>query len=209
MLEPVPQWCKHVSWCDCIVSLRSVKASLPVWAKFSKSNRLQIVDVVKPTILISCTSSPRTMQPITEAPVRAMARHTDKPIIFALSSPVPELSAAQAYHWTDGRGMYANFEGAQEEVTTPEGQILTPSKVQSVYVFPGIALGTCVTRCAILMIPFARSPLSQLAATCSCRLFGQHVLHARRSSVQCGICVRSLCFVSGPSSAPVKSYCRR
>lgn len=42
--------------------------------------------------------------------------------------------------------MYANFEGQQEEVTTPHGQVLTPSKVQSVYIFPGIALGTCVAR---------------------------------------------------------------
>lgn len=109
---------------------------------------VQIVNSVKPTLLISCTSSPRSVRPITEAAVRIMSRNTPRPIIFALSSPTSELSAAQAYHWSDGRAMYANFEGAQEEVTTPEGQILTPSKVQSVYVFPGVALGTCVTRCA-------------------------------------------------------------
>jgi malic enzyme len=109
---------------------------------------VQIVNFVKPTLLISCTSSPRAVQPITEAAVRSMSRNTARPIIFALSSPTSELSAAQAYHWSDGRAMYANFEGPQEEVVTPEGQILTPSKVQSVYVFPGVALGTCVTRCA-------------------------------------------------------------
>lgn len=99
-------------------------------------------------MLISCTSSPGSVQPINEAAVRCMARHTPRPVIFALSSPTSELSAAQAYHWSGGKAMYANFEGPQEEVTTPEGQILMPSKVQSVYVFPGVALGTCVTRCA-------------------------------------------------------------
>eukprot|EP01025_Chloroclados_australasicus_P015936 TRINITY_DN17775_c0_g1_i1.p2 TRINITY_DN17775_c0_g1~~TRINITY_DN17775_c0_g1_i1.p2 ORF type:complete len:143 (-),score=24.68 TRINITY_DN17775_c0_g1_i1:137-520(-) len=42
--------------------------------------------------------------------------------------------------------MYASFEGAQEEVLTPDGHRLVPSKVQSVYIFPGLALGTCVAR---------------------------------------------------------------
>jgi malic enzyme len=105
------------------------------------------VNKIKPTILISCTSSPRATRPIPEAAVRAMSEHVNRPIIFALSSPTAEISAAQAYHWSGGRAMYANFEGVQEEVTTPHGQILTPSKVQSVYIFPGIALGTCVARC--------------------------------------------------------------
>lgn len=112
---------------------------------------VQIVSQVQPTVMISCTSSPNSLRPITEAAVRAMTRHAPRPIIFALSSPTPELSAAQAYHWSDGKAMYANYEGAQEEVSTPEGQILTPSKVQSVYVFPGLALGTCVTRCGLLL----------------------------------------------------------
>jgi malate dehydrogenase (oxaloacetate-decarboxylating)(NADP+) len=79
--------------------------------------------------------------------VRAMSRHTARPVIFALSSPTPELSAAQAYHWSDGQAIFANFEGVQEQVATPDGRILSPSKVQSVYVFPGVALATCVTRC--------------------------------------------------------------
>jgi malate dehydrogenase (oxaloacetate-decarboxylating)(NADP+) len=85
---------------------------------------------------------------IPEAAVRSMSQNTQRPIIFALSSPVSELTAAQAYHWSDGKALFANFEGVQEEVTTPDGHILTPSKVQSVYIFPGVALATCVTRCA-------------------------------------------------------------
>jgi malate dehydrogenase (oxaloacetate-decarboxylating)(NADP+) len=75
-----------------------------------------------------------------------MSQHVQRPVIFAVSSPTPELSAAQAYHWSGGRAMYANFEGAQEEVSTPHGHILTPSKVQSVYIFPGMALGVCAAR---------------------------------------------------------------
>lgn len=111
----------------------------------------QIVAHVKPTVLISCTADARRMTPITEGAVREMSKHTRRPIIFALSSPAAELTAAQAYHWTEGQAMFANFEGVQEEVTTPDGNILTPSKVQSVYIFPGLALGTCVTRCALLL----------------------------------------------------------
>lgn len=104
------------------------------------------MQTVKPTILISCNSSPGSLQPIPESAIRTMSKHCNRPIIFALSSPTAEVSAAQAYHWSGGKAMYANFEGQQEEVTTPHGQVLTPSKVQSVYIFPGIALGTCVSR---------------------------------------------------------------
>lgn len=107
---------------------------------------VQIVDMVKPTMLISCSSSSRTMRPISDLTVRRMSMHTQRPVLFALSSPRPELSAAQAYHWSDGRAIYANFEAEQEEVTTPRGNVLTPSKVQSVYIFPGLSMGVCVAR---------------------------------------------------------------
>lgn len=107
---------------------------------------LQVMQKLKPTILISCTSNPASVQTIPESAIRTMSKHCARPIIFAISSPNAEVSAAQAYHWSGGKAMYANFEGQQEEVTTPHGQVLTPSKVQSVYIFPGIALGTCVAR---------------------------------------------------------------
>jgi malic enzyme len=107
---------------------------------------MQVMHRLKPTILISCTSSQVAMEPIPESAIRTMSKHCRRPIIFALSSPTAEVSAAQAYHWSGGKAMYANFEGQQEEVTTPHGQVLTPSKVQSVYIFPGLALGTCVVR---------------------------------------------------------------
>ena len=106
-----------------------------------------MIERVKPTVLISCSSSPARVRPISERAVRAMSRNTPRPIIFALSSPDSELSAAQAYHWSDGKAMFANFDGPQEEVATPDGRVLSPSKVQSVYVFPGMALGVCATRC--------------------------------------------------------------
>lgn len=108
---------------------------------------LQIVDRVRPTILISCHTSPTLMPAIPEPAIRTMAKHVQTPVLLALSSPNPELTAAQAYHWTEGRALFANAEGIQEEVATPDGRVLSPSKVQSVYIFPGVALGTAVTRC--------------------------------------------------------------
>lgn len=111
-----------------------------------RGGRVQIVDMVKPTMLISCSSSSRTMRRISETAVRRMSAHAARPVLFALSSPEEELSAAQAYHWSDGRAIYANFEGEEWEVTTPRGEVLAPSKVQSVYIFPGLSLGVCATR---------------------------------------------------------------
>lgn len=106
----------------------------------------KIMHAVKPTIVISCASSPKAMKRIPEKAVRALCETCTRPLIMALSSPQPELSAAQAYHWSEGRAMYAGFEGPQEEVTTTDGHVLRPSKVQSVYIFPGLSMGTHVSR---------------------------------------------------------------
>lgn len=107
--------------------------------------RAQIVERVQPTVLIGCSSDPSRPVHISEAAIRALAKTAARPVILALSSPTCEISAAEAYHWSGGKAVYANFEGPQEEVFAA-GRELKPSKVQSVYIFPGLTLGTCVAR---------------------------------------------------------------
>src|SRR5271157_4338924 len=63
---------------------------------------LDVVRNARPTILIGVSGQPGTF---TEAIVRAMAEHVDRPIIFPLSNPTSraEANPADVIAWTDGR----------------------------------------------------------------------------------------------------------
>ena len=59
-------------------------------------------------MFISCSNDLSRPVVISEAAVRALSTHCERPMILALSSPTCELSAAQAYHWSSGKAIYAN-----------------------------------------------------------------------------------------------------
>ncbi len=66
----------------------------------------EVVRRVKPTMLIGAST---VADSFTEAIVREMAAHTDRPIIFALSIPPARAAAnpADLIAWTDGRALIA------------------------------------------------------------------------------------------------------
>ena len=96
------------------------------------------VDVLKPTALSGVSGQPKTFtQPIIEA----MARHNERPIIFALSNPSSkaECTAEEAYTWSDGRAIFAS--GSPFAPVKHKGKTHVPGQCNNSYVFPGIALG--------------------------------------------------------------------
>lgn len=66
-----------------------------------------IVDSVKPTCLFGVAAIPQTF---TEQVCKNMAKHSSRPLIFALSNPTSkaECTAEQAYKWTDGACLFAS-----------------------------------------------------------------------------------------------------
>jgi len=67
----------------------------------------EVVRTVKPTILLGLSGAGGAF---TEAAIREMAKHVERPVIFPLSNPVDhaECTASQAIEWTGGRAIFAS-----------------------------------------------------------------------------------------------------
>ena len=99
---------------------------------------LTAVETLKPTAIIGVSGQPRTF---TRPVLEAMARHNERPIVFALSNPTSrsECTAEEAYKWTRGRAVFAS--GSPFAPVTFNGRRYMPGQGNNVYIFPGVGLG--------------------------------------------------------------------
>lgn len=116
------------------------------WRHDPNDNSIDLAEVVhrvKPTMLIGASSSPGTF---TEAIVRDMAAHTERPIVFALSNPAARSEAipADLIAWTDGRALIAT--GSPFAPITHKGVTYVVAQINNAMLYPGLALGTIVAR---------------------------------------------------------------
>jgi malate dehydrogenase (oxaloacetate-decarboxylating) len=106
-------------------------------------NLLELVEQIKPTILIGCSSQPGAF---TEAVVTTMAKHVERPIILPISNPTERAEATpqQLIDWTQGQAMVATgspfppvfFNGKQQRV----------AQCNNALVFPGIGIGVIAVK---------------------------------------------------------------
>ncbi len=103
----------------------------------------EVVSRVKPTMLIGASTVARSF---TEAIVMEMAIHTERPIIFALSTPLAraEANPADLIAWTDGRALIAS--GNECAPVTYKGVTYVVAHVNNALLFPGLVLGAIVSR---------------------------------------------------------------
>jgi malate dehydrogenase (oxaloacetate-decarboxylating) len=98
----------------------------------------QVVSQVHPTILIGLST---VAGAFTEAIVREMASHVDRPIIFPLSNPTShsEATAEDLIAWTDGRALVAS--GSPSAPVEHGGRTIPIGQCNNVYIFPAVGLG--------------------------------------------------------------------
>ena len=124
----------------------------------------EVVHQVRPTILIGSSTCSGAF---TEAIVRDMAKHCDRPIIFPLSNPAPsaEATPADLLAWTDGRALIAT--GSPFQPVTYRGVTYVIGQVNNAMLYPGLCLGAIVSRARRIsdnMFAAAANAVSSLVA---------------------------------------------
>ncbi len=124
----------------------------------------EVVRRVKPTMLIGASTVAGSF---TEAIVREMAAHTERPIIFALSNPPARAEAdpADLIAWTDGRALVAT--GSAFPPVTHKGVTYVIGQVNNAMLYPGLGVGAIVSRASRIsasMFAAAANAVSSLVA---------------------------------------------
>ncbi|GAB5052833.1 malolactic enzyme [Pediococcus ethanolidurans] len=105
------------------------------------------VKAVHPTILVGTSTQPGTF---TEAIVKEMAAHTERPIIFPLSNPtkLAEAKAEDLIKWSDGKALVATgIPAADVEYKDVSYQI---GQANNALVYPGLGLGVIASTAKVL-----------------------------------------------------------
>lgn len=110
------------------------------------NGEITLFDVVrhaKPSVLIGVSGQPGAF---TEAAVREMAKHADRPVIFPLSNPTSrsEATAQDLMDWTEGRALVGT--GSPFAPVKVGGKMVPITQTNNSYIFPGLALGILASK---------------------------------------------------------------
>jgi malate dehydrogenase (oxaloacetate-decarboxylating) len=123
----------------------------------------EVVARTHPTILIGTSTQPGVFS---EAIVKDMAAHTERPIIMPLSNPTSrsEAQPADLINWTRGRALVAA--GSPFPPVTLDGVRYDIAQANNALIFPGLGTGVIVSRASRVsdgMLAAAATALADLA----------------------------------------------
>jgi len=112
----------------------------------------------------------------TEAIVGEMGRHTERPIIFPLSSPpaFAEATPADLIAWTDGRALIAT--GSPFTPVTHKGITHVIGQAENAMLYPGLGLGAIVSRSRSISVGMLAAAANALSSLVAVRLPGASLL---------------------------------
>jgi malate dehydrogenase (oxaloacetate-decarboxylating) len=107
----------------------------------------EVVRHVAPTVLIGSSGVTGAFD---EATVRQMARGTPRPIILPLSNPtaLAEAEPANLVTWSEGKALIAT--GSPFSPVVYDGVTYVVAQANNAMIFPGLGLGTIVTRARLI-----------------------------------------------------------
>jgi malate dehydrogenase (oxaloacetate-decarboxylating) len=120
--------------------------SVAGWARTGPGGGISLDEVVAevhPTMLVGTSTHGGAF---TEAIVRTMAAHVERPVIMPLSNPTSRAEAVPSdlLRWTDGRALVAT--GSPFAPVTLDGVTYQIAQANNALVFPGLGLGITVAR---------------------------------------------------------------
>jgi malate dehydrogenase (oxaloacetate-decarboxylating) len=166
------------------------RSELSGWSDAGPIGLAEVVSRVHPTMLIGTSAQPGAF---TEAIVREMAAHVERPMVFPLSNPTARIEAVPAdiVEWTDGRALIAT--GTPWAPVFHRGTDYAIGQANNALSYPGIGLGTIVTRSTRVTDGMLRAAAEAIASLVDIHAPGAsllpHVRSLRVTSAAVGVAV--------------------
>jgi malic enzyme len=142
---------------------------------------LEVVRRVKPTVLFGVSGQANAFD---EATVRAMCDHCTRPVILPLSNPTScaEARPVDLLAWTEGRAIVGT--GSPFDDVIYSGRRHRIGQGNNVFIFPGVGLGTIVSRARRVTDGMFLAAAKALAACVSKDLLEMSCIYPRIEEVR-------------------------
>ena len=132
---PAEDYRREVAWPHAMATAHGVGPG-------QAADLLSVVRALRPTALIGVSGAAGAF---TEAVVREMARHVDRPLVLPLSNPTSQAEARpdDVLAWTGGRALVAT--GSPFPAVTIDGREVRIGQGNNAFIFPGVGLGALVS----------------------------------------------------------------